>query len=390
VLDTAGRTIEVGARHLAYFLALAEEAERHLAGPDQDDWLGRLDADVGNFVAALRWSVGELREPEAGLRLVTALWRFWYLRGRYSTGREWLDAALRAAGGAPTLVRAQALAAAGQLAYLQCDYRTSSRRLEEARNLFASRSDPLGVATVLQSLGCVAREQGAYVRSRELHMESQRRFRLADHAEGVARAEHYLGFVALLEGDLSQAEEQGRRAQPWFRAAGDGEGFAWSLLLQGAAATYAGELDAAERLLQESLRRSERTGYREGVAWSLNQLGVVAARRGEQDRARTLQRDSLGAHWQLGDLWRTASALEALAGCESRPAHQDWATHLLGAAVTLRRRLGAPIPPVERPDVDAAAVRLQTTLGERYAGAHAAGRADELEQTVRRELGRVG
>ncbi len=40
-------------RHTDYFLALAEQADRHLQGPDQAQWLQRLDREHDNLHAAL-------------------------------------------------------------------------------------------------------------------------------------------------------------------------------------------------------------------------------------------------------------------------------------------------------------------------------------------------
>ena len=172
VLTATGQTSEVSSRHLRYFVELAELAEPHLRGSGQRDWLGRLDTEVANFVAAMHWSVGAGHAPEDGLRLVSALWHFWYLRGHYAAGRQWLDRALDAAPGAHRAAVAKALAAAGQLAYLQCDYLTSAERLSSAQVIFADLGDTLGVATVLQSLGCVAREQGDYAaQSRIAHRQ---------------------------------------------------------------------------------------------------------------------------------------------------------------------------------------------------------------------------
>jgi hypothetical protein len=391
VLARGGEEDGVRDRHLRYCLELAELAEPHLADGSQQQWLDRLDAEVADFVAALRWSTEPGRRADEGLRLAAALWRFWYLRGHYSAGRRWLDAALAAAGGAPPPVRARALAAAGQLAYLQCDYAASADRLEGARQLFDDLADALGVAGVLQSLGCVAREQGDYARSRALHTESEQRWRAAGHQDGVARSANYLGFVDWLEGDPAAARAQSDRALGFFRASGDAEGFAWSLLLQGAAAAYVGNLVAADALLGESRRRSEQAGYREGVAWALNQLGLVAARRDDQVRARDRQRRSLGEHWELGDLWRTASVLEALAASEDRAGQEHWAVHLLGAAAALRARLHAPVPPVEQPDLDRSLARLHGAVGAAaFDAGLAAGGAAPLEQTVRHELARSG
>ena len=107
--------------------------------------------------------------------------------------------------------------------------------------------------------------------------------------------------------------------------------------------------------------------------------------------SRNLQRASLAEHWELGDLWRTASVLEALAATETRDGQHHWAVHLLGAAQTLRARLNAPVPPVEQPDVAAAATRLRSVVGgTAFDAALATGGASGLEQTIRHELARTG
>jgi hypothetical protein len=49
------------------------------------------------------------------LRLVAALWYFWYKRGHLSEGRRWLEEAL-VRSDAPTPARAEALNGAGALA----------------------------------------------------------------------------------------------------------------------------------------------------------------------------------------------------------------------------------------------------------------------------------
>ena len=79
-----------------FFLALAEEAEPELEGPQQGLWLERLEREHDNLRAALSW-VLERGEGELGLRFGGALWRFWYNRGYMSEGIGWLGGCSRAA-----------------------------------------------------------------------------------------------------------------------------------------------------------------------------------------------------------------------------------------------------------------------------------------------------
>jgi predicted ATPase len=47
-LEEGGEADEVHDRHAAYFLAVAEEAEPELAGPQQSVWVERLEAEHDN------------------------------------------------------------------------------------------------------------------------------------------------------------------------------------------------------------------------------------------------------------------------------------------------------------------------------------------------------
>src|SRR5205823_1936863 len=84
-------------RLLAHFLALAEEGQERMQGPEQQEWLDRFETEHENLRAALAWSSSGSRNAIACLRLSGALARFWRVRGYYREGREWYAAALRLA-----------------------------------------------------------------------------------------------------------------------------------------------------------------------------------------------------------------------------------------------------------------------------------------------------
>jgi predicted ATPase/DNA-binding CsgD family transcriptional regulator len=85
----------IQATHAAYYLALAEEAERALGGPQHLLWLERLGREHDNLRAALHWLRVQGSRVEGGgeaaeqsLRLETALSWFWTLRGYQNDGRR--------------------------------------------------------------------------------------------------------------------------------------------------------------------------------------------------------------------------------------------------------------------------------------------------------------
>jgi predicted ATPase/DNA-binding CsgD family transcriptional regulator len=85
----------IHAAHAAYYLALAEEAERALGGPQELLWLERLGSEYDNIRAALHWLrvqgsrlEGGGEAAEQALRLEAALSWFWTLRGYQNDGRR--------------------------------------------------------------------------------------------------------------------------------------------------------------------------------------------------------------------------------------------------------------------------------------------------------------
>src|SRR5206468_4300698 len=130
-LSATGDVPELRDRHLDWHLDFAERARAELLGPDQKEWLDRLDTEHDNLRAALQWSQTGVRDGSSALQLGVALWRFWYVRGYLSEGRRWLAAALdlgqdsyadsRDGHAQPPSLRARALYGAGVLARSQGD-----------------------------------------------------------------------------------------------------------------------------------------------------------------------------------------------------------------------------------------------------------------------------
>ena len=176
--------------------------------------------------------------------------------------------------------------------------------VEEAQALFAETGDRAGLVWSIGRLGTIAREQGRYQKSAELHGEALRLAQEAGDDHDVAVQLNYLCFLAWLSQDLHTAEVIGPDALRRMRELGDQEGVIWALINLGTTARYRGDLSGARLLLSRCLDLCEELSFREGIAWSLNQLGVVARLRGETERAFGMQLASLTEHHKLGDRWR--------------------------------------------------------------------------------------
>ena len=381
-LEESGELEDARGRHADHFHELGDRARAGLAGADQLMWLEGLELDHDNIRDALDWLFDNA--PVRAADLAFALWPFSYQRGYYTEARGWFERVLGLAARLDEPVIIEALLKAGEVSFLQCDYGVAAGHLELALELIGPDGDRRAAATALQRLGSIARERARYEESRSLHRRSLEIWKELDDHEGVAASEGYLAFVAWLDGDFAAAQSAGRRALAEFRASGNLRETAVTLVNLGASSTYAGDLDAAQSDLEEALRISRRLGFQEGVAWSLHELAVLArvSRRTEADPPSML-RDALLVHEQLGDRWRIASVLEEIAGFALEREDDHLAARLLGCAEALREQIGAPIPPVELADREAAMARLRRRLGTAgFAGAWAEGQREALGQAI--------
>ncbi|MGZ8602189.1 MAG: ATP-binding protein, partial [Actinomycetota bacterium] len=182
---------ETRRRHARFTLDLLLEASPHLFGPEQPAWLDALERDHDNIRSALAWVV-ETGETELALELVSRCWRFWQMRGHLHEGRERIDEALAMPGldELPAL-HADALEAAGGVAYWMADWASADTRYAECLDLRREAGDPVPLAEAAYNLACVATYAASPFRSVEradqLLAEALEIFRAQDDRLGIAK-----------------------------------------------------------------------------------------------------------------------------------------------------------------------------------------------------------
>lgn len=351
--------------HLRWYVRFVQEIvpriDRGEGGPQAlEHELDAVDAETANLRVALEFARQDA-DTIAALQIAGPLGHYAYLRGHYHEVRQWMDAAVTGRGTeVPAGLRAQALLGSGRLALLQCDYVPAIRRLEAALRLYRDLDDRQGIAATLQVLGSVAREQGRYARSMELHAESLAAAEAVGDRWAIARAHGHLGFVLWLQREYAEATTACATALAMARELADSEEIAWAQISLGAIARYEGADDRAAALFADSRALAEQLGFREAIAWSLEQLGLLALGRGDADAASLLRR-SLEIHHELRDRWRTCSLLDDLAAVALANGQPGEAASLLGTAETQRQAIGTVVPPCER------ALRDRTMTGARSA-----------------------
>jgi len=424
-LEALGETEAARRAHAAYFLRLAEEAEQGMAGPPQAVLLERLEQEHDNLRAAMQWSLEQAEEGKAmALRLGGALQLFWYIRGYYSEGRDFLERALSRSDEVAAPVRTKALYAASQLhdalgsldraeelceqslalyrelgdtmgiancLHLLADIASGRGNLavaralgEESLMLFREVGDRRSVAYLLYHLGNVAVDQGEYARGRDLLTESLTINRELGNTRIVAHSLFYLAQLARLSGgDLAQAHTWLDKSFALFREVGDKEGIASCLSLSGRLALSEGDRASARSLNEQALALFKEMKQQHGTALSLYALAQVAAAQRDHAGSQALYEQGLVVVRKSGNKWTITSGLEGLAAAVAAQGNHTWAAHLWGAAEALREAIGTLLPPVERVPYDRAVEALRTQLGEQaFAAAWAEGRTLSLEQAL--------
>jgi non-specific serine/threonine protein kinase len=196
---------EIGARHAAEFLAMAEQAERELRGPLEKWWLERLELEHNNLRAAMDWYRD--RTPLNALRIAAALaGYFWSRRGHFSEGRDRLDQLL-ALVPEQSSTRASALTGAGWLAIDQGDFTEAARLLHESIDISRRLGDTLGEGVAVLYL---ARSKIASMRLEEATADVDEAAGLLTAADDPPRTVLlflYAGLSALFTGQSERASE---------------------------------------------------------------------------------------------------------------------------------------------------------------------------------------
>jgi non-specific serine/threonine protein kinase len=295
-----GELEEAGRIHALYYLALAEQAEPKLTGPEQRRWFSRLELAYDNLQAALRWLLDH-EEGELGLRMAAALGYFWEARGYTAEGARQLDEALARAPDADPLLRARALSRLGHLLIWMAD---------EAERPRAVLTDALELARFDQDTLTIARSLTA------------------------------LGVLGLFTQDWNQGRSYLEEALTYWEDAGDAWGIAYTLLYLGSIMFRQGHQQEAMRLLEESLARYREMGEVSARGLVLFSLGYTVREQGNVAGAVTHLQELLELSYEAQDRRLLCTCGIGVAWLLRDQGDGVQPARLLGAVQQLREMMG--------------------------------------------------
>ncbi|MFF2083460.1 BTAD domain-containing putative transcriptional regulator [Nocardia sp. NPDC058176] len=279
-LADAGEAERIRGRHVEFHLTLAESADVHLRSQEQRAWLAALDAEDPNMRAALCAA-----SADQGLRLVSALSWYWFLRGRPGIAIDAADAVLAEPGGD--------------------DHLRAEVRVWRTGLALWSRAETAAADHGAAALAAVSPDSPH--RARAHWLMSFAHWGFGDVAVPLAWAETALaGFraagddwgsaavlairasYALLRDDLDGARRDAHRADELFTALGDRWGRVQALDTLAGVAEVAGEYGEAIRRQTTGLRMAEDLALWPEIAGRLSGLGRVVMLTGDLDASTDL------------------------------------------------------------------------------------------------------
>ena len=373
-------------RYSEYFVSIVERARLELRGPNQATWFTRLEEDHDNLRQALRRSL-ENGRVEFALRLCTALWFFWYVRGYWSEGRDWIARTLTEAGDTFPDLQAEALLGAGTLAAFQGDFRNARSFLEESLTISKKIGDAPGEARALNALAMMERSEGHTSEAQRLQEESLTKFQALGDKWGIATALNGLGVGARYKAHYDEAIPIHRQSLELFRELGDKRGIARALANLGSNMIRKGDTENARKLHEESLLLYLEQGDKIGIADSLLELGSLTRRQGSYDMACNRLKQALLVYNEIGSVDGIITCFEEFAACASSENRFDEAARLLGVSQRMREVSKSPIPPAYRTEHEHDVGAVANALGDQALGAEMTlGRRMTLEDAVKYAL----
>jgi predicted ATPase/class 3 adenylate cyclase/DNA-binding XRE family transcriptional regulator len=355
--------------YCAHYLAVAETAAPHLAGPRQASWLARLDADNANLRRAARLAAEEPDGTTQVLRFSVALRRYWSVRpAGVDELAELLVPVLRRPNAVtdPALFAEALFAAAFPKAF--SDLATSLQLAQQAADVAAGLGDD---RLLVLSLGLLCQDYffaGQPEQARALGQEAVERARILGDDVLLGMSLFYYAVAVGAPGSASLYAE----AIACTERSGDLAVGSISHMAAGADALSIGKVPDARAHLEAAIRAAEVIG--EAHLWASVNLGEVQRAERDFDSARCTFEEVVRIGRRIGAKAELAFAILDLAYLATDL--NDWhrAATLHGVAQALLDQTGVRVPDD---------VRRQQSLNQ----ARAALGDETLQRTYTRGLG---
>jgi non-specific serine/threonine protein kinase len=378
-LNESGEMEELRHRHRDYFIALAEQAEPKLKGVEQFKWLDRLELEHDNLRAA--WHCAIESDAALALRIVSALFDFWYMLGSFGEGRIWLAKLIeQTSQWGQTAGRAHVLSMAGWFAAYQRDLATARPLSEQALAVARGSGNKKEIAFALLGLGATAHWQRDDQVAHSYLTEALTLYQELKDQWGIAWT---LFQLPSLSYDDAEGEELFLRSLAKFRGLGDRFRMGRVLNDLGELIRLRGDYERAGKVYEEALETLRAT--RSGVALPTINLAWVWLHRGNYRKAKALFQESLKLTIEYQDKIAMLLCLGGFAAILGMIGKPQQAVCLFGALESLLESSGMAghLDTLDQKEIDHYVAVVRAQLAESaFTSVWSEGRKINLEQAI--------
>ena len=372
-------------RHAHYYSMVAQHCfEQLVEGVNADYWLAVVTQEQPNFRNALAWAVAD--DGEVAVRMATALWRYWWIRGQWQEGRSWLEQALQhftAETAAAQRLRARALRSLGGLCVAQGDHQAARTALEQSLALARSVGDEYVESLALSSLATLCCSEGDYVQAEILLLQSMAYDNKSNNERDLAVSYGMLGEIGLYQADYPKAERYLRQALHRQQVRNDQHSLLLTQLNLGDALVGQMNYGAAQPYIEEGLRLARSVGNPLAEATALQQLAELHFTLEQPECAFPLLQTAFQCA-EAHHLHRITSTLLRILGEQMiKQGAPTLGVRLLGACKAVEKQHGIVLAATEQSRLDHLLAQLHTAQDHyRIEAAYQTGQATPLSITV--------
>ena len=331
----------VAVRHCEHYFAMAKSANHGLRGPQQADWLWKVEVELDNIRSAIALSLGGGIDPFIAVKFAVAMQGFWILRGYSTEGRKLVQAALALpAVQASPIANAWALYAGATLAESQSDHAEARKMLETCLELRRGVGSEVDIAATLSTLSIARLQAGDAVEAAAGESEALEIFRRFGDRIGEAIGLLHLGQICLFRGDDATARLHLERCLAIAREIRHQEVEGECELVLGEVAFETADLAQACLRFKRSLTVCREAGDKRGEANAMRWLARADLQMGDLASARQRLSDAVRAFRAFEMREELLACLEDHAELAHAEGKVEIAVGLAAAAARSRERLG--------------------------------------------------
>ena len=382
----------LAARHCDHYFAMAKSARDGLRGPEQADWLWRVELDLDNIRSAMSLALAGGVDPIVAVKFAVAMQGFWILRGYSTEGRKLVQSALALpAIQASPIAQAFALYVGAALAESQSDHAEARSMLETCLNLRRAGSSEVDIAATLSTLSVARLQAGDADGAAAVEGEALEIFRRLQDQVGEAIGLLHLGQICLHQGNDAMARSHLEQCLVIAREIrhqeleGEGE------LVLGEVAFEVADAAQASLRFKRSLTVCREAGAKPGEANALRWLARVDLQAGDLAAARLRLADALRAFRAFEMREELLGCLEDHAELAAAEGKAETAVALAAAVAKGRKRLALTRSPRGERHWQALLSGLRRTMSEApFESVWGEAEQWHLDEAIRRALSSQG